>query len=213
MKDFNRLILHPDFRKTIDELADNRIFLPPSGEEHDLPHLNFSQNGGLTTNLEDIKGYNLNVKNGCRQKDKLRFSAYDESIMKFSALEGSAYFTSHSLVVVGSKQYVPVNLVTFYFYTRSQNILSKSKYIKFAFDPEVEAQRDCIIDRINFLVKYAPPRSLLFIDGALIAGDLYTYMISSIDKFLQKEIIPIFFVKNSRSNLVTKNIKQLKNEE
>jgi hypothetical protein len=40
---------------------------------------------------------------------------------------------------------------------------------------------------------------------------LYTYMIHAINKFLEKEIVPIFFVKNSTSNLITDNTPELKN--
>jgi len=206
MENFNKLIMHPDFKKTVEELSSKKIFLPSGGEEQNYNYLNFSQNGALVVNLEDIKSYPLDIHNGCRNKDKFLFSAYDESIIKFSALEGTAYFTSHSLVIAGEEEYAPINLVTFYFYTRSRLITSKSKYIKFSSDIELESTRDCVVDKKNFLIDYAPEKSLLFIDGPLIAGNLYTYMVSAIKEFLKKEIIPVFFVKNSLSNLVTENI-------
>jgi len=124
-------------------------------------------------------------------------------------LEGLAYFTAHSLVVNGDNEYVPVAFVTFNFYTRSKAIIEKSSYIKYANDPTVEYTRDYIKDKVNFLLEFAPSHSLLFIDGPLISGDLYTIMVDATDKFLQKDIVPIYFVKNSNSNIVTSNIDSL----
>jgi hypothetical protein len=167
----------------------------------------------LVSNLEDIRSFNLNAEHGeaIASKESL-YAAYDESILKYSALEGIAYFTSHSLVIVGRKDYIPLNLITFYFYTRSKSIKDTSKFIKHVDKPELESKRDYFKDRINFLDEFTPEGTLLFIDGPLIGGDLYTYMIDSVSKFLNKDIVPIFFVKNSDSNLVTDHIPSLKGE-
>ncbi len=210
MDNLNRLVLHPDFERTIKELSDKSIFLPYVGNQ-DSPHiLDFQTSGQLLTKLEEIKGYSLDPKKGSEASKQFLYSAYDESIMKFIALEGSAFFTAHSLIVAGDKEYIPVALATFRFYTRSESIVSKSEHIKFALDPEVEAKRDYMKDRLRFFLDYVPRKSLLFIDGPLIGGDLYTIMVDNNKKFLENEIVPIYFVKNSTSNIVTDNIKELK---
>jgi len=210
MPDLNKIILHPDFYKTISELSNNNIFLPRTGEEYNFKALALQKDSGLLTNLEEIKAYKQNVQNGCNHSRKISFSAYDESFLKYLALEGTAYFTTHSLTLVGKEEYVPVALVTFYFYTRSKSILSRSSYIKFAEEPDIESKRDYLKDRINFLLEYTPEKTILFIDGPLIGGDLYTLMMDANEKFLKKEIVPIFFVKNSTSNIVSENIESLK---
>jgi hypothetical protein len=210
MEALNRLILHPDFEKIFKELSDKNIFIPSIGDQN-TPHDNyFPTSGQIISNLEEIKGYSLDIKRGCEVTNKFLYSAYDESIMKFMALEGSAFFTAHSLVIIDNKEYIPVVFVSFNFYTRSKDIISKSSYIKYAIEPEIEFKRDYMKDRLHFLLKYSPPRSLLFIDGPLIGGDLYTISVDNNSKYLAKEIIPIYFVKNSISNIVTDNITGLK---
>lgn len=99
----NKLLLHPDFEKTLEELSDKDIFLPHFGYE-DSPHnISFQTLGQLLSNLEEIKAYKLDSNEGCNVTKDISYCAYDESIMKFSALEGTAYFTAHSLVVVGER--------------------------------------------------------------------------------------------------------------
>ncbi|MGQ9722595.1 MAG: DNA double-strand break repair nuclease NurA [Candidatus Jordarchaeum sp.] len=209
----NKLILGESFRETIEELGKMNIPLPKSStnEEFDFRNFAFPPNGELVTHIGEIKKYTLNAKQGEKMiSDNISISTYDESINKFLALEGTAYFTSHSLVTMIHKNYIPLNLLTFYFYTRSKEITERSDYIKYSVDPEMDSQKDYIKDKINFLEEYTPSNSILFIDGPLIGGDVYTFMIHAIERFLRKEIIPIFFVKNSTSNLVTDNTKELK---
>ena len=202
----NRLVLHPSFDKTLEELSDKDIFLPHFGYE-DSPHnLYFQTIGKKLSNLEEIKAYKMDPNEGCNVTNDVSYCAYDESIRKFSALEGAAYFTAHSLIVVGEKDYIPVTLAVFNFYTRSKDIIKMSSYIKFAEEPEIEFKRDYMKDRLEFLLEYAPKRSVLLIDGPLIGGDLYTIIVDSNYKFLEKEIIPIYIIKNSSSNIVTEQI-------
>ncbi len=72
------------------------------------------------------------------------------------------------------------------------------------------SQIDYIKDRIEFLVEYTPDGSVLFIDGPLIAGDVYVRMIGAMDTFHEKNLFPAFFIKNSNSNLVTDNTSGLR---
>ncbi|MCK4665207.1 DNA double-strand break repair nuclease NurA [Candidatus Dependentiae bacterium] len=187
------------------ELKQVNIILPPNptDEPMSLKGFQFPPNADIVHPLEEQKVYTLDSKNGNRYLKEVSFAGYDESIYKYLTLEGEAYLTSHSLVLIKNDNFIPVNLLTFYFYTRSKVLTEKLSNIKYTDNPNREFQRDYIKDKIDFLINYASSNSILFIDGPLIGGDLYTYMIHAIDKFIGNNIIPIFFVKNSDSNLVT----------
>jgi len=208
----NKLILQSSFNETLKELNKINIRLPrnASNIQLDFQNLIFPPNGKLVTPMQEISNINLNPKMGEKKAQGDRhIVAYDESINKFSALEGTAYLMSHSIIIAEETDFIPLNLLTFYFYTRSKEISNDSTFIKYSSDPEMDSQKDYVKDKIEFLIEYSPPRSILFIDGPLIGGDVYTFMIRAINQFLSKDIIPIFFVKNSSSNLVTDNIPNL----
>ncbi len=213
MDNLNKLLFHPSFNDTISEINKLNIQLPPkpSNQEMDFQLYTYPPNGMLVTTVEEIDRYVLGAKRGDKiaHDDTIIYCAYDESINKFSSLEGTAFLMSHSLIVATETDFIPLNLLTFYFYTRSKEITNKSKFIKHSTDPEMSSKKDYVNDKIEFLTEYSPPGSILFIDGPLIGGDVYTFMIHAINKFLSKDIIPIFFVKNSSSNLVTDNIPEL----
>ena len=136
-------------------------------------------------------------------------AAYDESINRFSALEGVAYFTSHSLTVVTPERYLPVNLLTFYFYTRSGELARRSEFVKESANPGMSSEIDYMEDKIGFLLEHVPNGSILLVDGPLIAGDAYVRFIRSINILHEHDILPIFFVKNSDSNLIVESQTQL----
>lgn len=210
---FNKLIVHPSFKATVEEINKMDISLPPvpSTVNLDLQNFIFPPNGELVTPTEEIAFYTLNPQKGQDSiNDNRTLVAYDESINKFSALEGTTFLTSHSLVLVDTDDYVPINLITLYFYTRSSYLVNNSPHIKYSIDPDMDSKKDYIKDKIEFLLENVPKRSILLIDGPLIGGDVYTYMIHAINKFLDRDIIPIFFVKNSSSNLITENTTELK---
>ena len=62
---------------------------------------------------------------------------------------------------------------------------------------------------MNFLSEYCVDGSILLIDGPLIAGDGYTTFIQYVDDFCRRDILSIFFVKNSNSNMVIDNNREL----
>lgn len=138
--------------------------------------------------------------------------AYDESVNKFEGLEGTAYLTSHSMVIHGTDDFIPVSLLTFYFYTRSSVLSKDSSYIKHTEEIETDSKLDYIQDREHLLGENVPENSVIFIDGPLIGSQMTKYTIDLSNLLLKKGIIPIFFVKNSDSNLVTDNITPLKNK-
>jgi len=209
----NKLLFHPKFTDTIADINKLNVRLPknPVNEEIDFQSHSFPPDGELVTNIEEIRAYPLDAHRGMETISNDRaIVAYDESINRYSTLEGESFLTSHSLIVMGLDDYIPVNLITFYFYTRSKNIAEDSISIRYSDSPEVQSKKDYINDKIDFLIKFVPEHSILLIDGPLIGGDYYVLMISAINRFLKKDIIPIFFVKNSTSNLVTDNLKEYK---
>jgi hypothetical protein len=210
----NKLIIHPSFNKTLEEIKKLKIKLPeiPENQEMDFNMYVFPQDAELVTNIEDIKAYKLEAKKGEEYtKNKgILISSYDESINKFTGIEGTAFLTSHSLILCHENDYLASNLLTFYFYTRSKLYAEKSKFIKHSEDPEVDSKKDYVKDRIDFIINSVPDNSIIFIDGPLIGGQISDYTIKLNDKLLRKNVIPIFFVKNSTSNLVTQRIKEIR---
>jgi hypothetical protein len=205
---FNKLIIDPRFNETVDEIKKINISLPPNPSQIniDLQEFIFPPNGQLSAPIGNIEVVNMDAQKGQEFYSNFKvISAYDESINKFAGLEGNTYFTSHSLIIIGEEDFLPVNLLTIYFYTRSKEITEQSEQIKYSDDPDVQSKKDYIADKIKFLLQNVPEKSILFIDGPLIGGDYYVLMINAIKQFHEKDIIPIFFVKNSSSNLVIDN--------
>lgn len=208
----SRLIFHPFFNDTIAELQKLEIKLPSTASdlELDFNTYEYPQNGELVSKIEEIGAYQLNPYEGAKYCTSMPICAYDESINKFEGLEGTAYLTAHSLIVHGQSDFIPVNLLTFYFYTRSGVLSQESKHIKCSGDPEVDSKKDYIADRKALLAENVPEKSVVFIDGPLVGGQMTNDTIELNDFLLKKRIIPIFFVKNSGSNLVTDNIEALR---
>ena len=209
---FNKVIIHPSYEETIKALHAESIDVPNISSEFDIDysHFMFPADGELVTPLENISKVDMNAKNGRIQCINGRpYLGYDESIRKYAAMEGTAYNTCHALVLANLEEYLPVTWITLYFYTRSEALSIKSEYIVQTDDPELQSKKDIMRDKLQFLIQRAPPSCLLLIDGPLIGGDVYTYMIHALHGFEEKGIIPLFFVKNSNSNLVVQNISKL----
>jgi hypothetical protein len=210
---YNKLIIHPSFHKTISELNEYKIGLPqiPLNQEYTFQSSIFPPDGKLVVNLDPIGRYKLSSKNGMEKISSYPpICAYDESIDFYYSLEGFGQLTSHSLIISTTKDYLPINYLTFYFYTRAGVLVKYAKHIRYSDKPEVIAQRDYIKDKMKLLIDNVPNKSILLIDGPLIGGDYYTDMLVKLKELDDKEIIPIFFVKNSDSYLVTDNIEEFK---
>jgi hypothetical protein len=131
--DFNQLIIDPRFDETFKEVSKLDVSLPGYQDNfgYALEDLIFSS-PDLVTPLSEIKSVKLDPQNGINLiQTGIPICAYDESTIKFQSLEGSAYFTSHSLVLLDKSDYLPVNYVTFYFYTKSKDIVKRSKLNRF----------------------------------------------------------------------------------
>jgi hypothetical protein len=208
----SRLLFHPSFDETIAELKKHKILLPktPTDLELDFATYGYPQNGELVVSAEAFGKYKLDYKEGQKLCNETPICAYDESVNKYEGLEGTAYLTSHSMVIHGQTDFIPVNLLTFYFYTRSTVLSEDSKFIKYSEDVEVDSKKDYIVDREKLLSDNVPEKSAMFIDGPLIGSQMTRYTLDLNNMLLRKGVAPIFFVKNSSSNLVIENVSELK---
>lgn len=214
MTSANKIVLHKAFRETIESLKDIGIRLPPdfSDSEMDFSAYVFPPNGDVVQSIEEIKGYKLNPKNGeLISKQNSLFCAYDESLKKFSSLEGTAVSISHSLIVQNQTEYIPQVLLTFNFYTRARKYIESNDFIKYSIDHDTDSKKDYISDRNLFLLENVPADSLLLIDGPLIGGQVSSSAVTLNEGLLEKNIIPLFFVKNSASDLVISYVPALEN--
>jgi hypothetical protein len=208
----NRLILQDDFRGRIEEVRKVNVTLTQKPTQSDVEIVDIVSKNGVINVVEPIGKYDLNPKQGNELSKVVAFGGYDESKYKFLTLEGTAHVTTHSIVTYAGRELYPVNKITFYFYTRSNKLINLSKFIKYSEDPESDSNRDYAEDRSEFIETYALDNTILFIDGQMIGGNITSYTIKMVDYLHKKNVIPIFIVKNSNSNLVVDNIPSLRNE-
>ena len=207
----NKLLIHPAFKETIAEI---KKFNPKITKTSINEQISYDLNEGGDGIIEMIEKEEKYVLKPV-SLEKLAVEgnnilAYDESINKFACLEGNAVMTSHSLIMLGKTDYVPSCFITFYFYTHSQTYSKNSKFIKYSIEAEVDSKRDYLDNRTKFILDVVPESSLLLIDGPLLGSQSSGYTIKMNAELLKKDIFPIFFVKNSSSNLVIDNHPSLK---
>lgn len=160
--------------------------------------------------IGEISRIPLNPQNGYLFSENVIFGGYDESKLEFITLEGVASITSHALVEKVDKEFIPVSYITLYFYTRSGEIVTNSKYIKYSSDVTSDSNRDYAEDRNTLIQNHILDNSILFVDGPLISSNLTSYSLRLINALHQMNVIPIFFVKNSESNLLINSISSMK---
>jgi len=212
--DFNKLILHPGFKKTIKDLGNIKVTMSNISSDVDIDYSGsvFSKDGAVVVDKKKITKIRLDPSNGNKLiNNPFSVFGYDESIDRFDSLEGIAFSAAHTIVLLEGNDYLPASYLTFYFYTKSQIIHKKSEYIKISSEIDRDSKIDFIQDKIKFLQETIPENSILLIDGPLIAGDVYTYFIKPVIEMSKNRIIPIFFIKNSTSNMIINNIKEYKN--
>jgi hypothetical protein len=215
METLNKVIVDPDFFKTVNELRKKNISIAdtPNQSDFDFSFATFPPNGKISL-LEELGPVDLDPRNGERvsRSGKFLLSGYDESTWDYKALEGTAFFTSHSLVIVAEDRYLPIIYLSTQFYTRSRLMAEDSKLLVCTDDPISESKKQYAVDRSDFLERYSPDGTLLFIDGPLIGAQMTSYTVKSVRKLHSKKVIPIFFIKNSMSNLVTDNVPELRGQ-
>jgi len=217
----NKFILHPQFKDRVSSLRNKVEFtsLIPTSINVSNDTTQYQSSAKLSS-IGPVKSEPLNPKRGKDFLDNIRCMAYDESIDKFQALEGSGYVTCHSLVSVENDDFVSANCLSFAFYTRSKTLLEQNSTIKgvdesykmgFGNEDPIEAsyKNDYNKERTIFILKNCPDFSLILIDGPLISGVKTVFSIQLNDKLLERSVIPIFIVKNSASNLVVDQTAEL----
>lgn len=158
------------------------------------------------TPIEDEGVYKLNAENGMNAINEKNHSicAYDESIATYAALEGKAVMTSHALVYMRPDRYIPITYLRLNFYTQSDKIIKVAKKSAIKTDnPDRQAAIDRAIDKMDLIKKHCIDNSILFIDGPLIGGDAYTSVMGDIIGLSERNIVPVFFVKNSNSRMIS----------
>lgn len=208
-----RLIIHPDFYKTIDAIENSKfsLFRTSTQTNFDFDPFTYPSDDNLLTKIEDIDFKNLDIQNGQQMIYKFpMIVGYDESIYIFPGLEGSSCLTTHCLILHGANEYLPIVMPTYYFYTRSKTYFANNSVIRYTNEVEEEMKKDYTKDRLKFLMDNVPNNSIVFIDGPLIGGNL-SYATRELNRgLLNKGALPVFFVKNSNSNLVTDNDSDLR---
>lgn len=209
----NKVILQSDFNERVDEVrkVNLSIVQKPTSADVIIPFIT-SVDNQLLKAVEEISSYDLNPSNGNSIAKETCFGGYDESKFKFLSLEGEAHITTHAIDYYIEDNNTPICTITFYFYTRSKNIVDKSQFIKFTDDISSQSNLDYALDRSELIANYALDNSILFIDGPLIGGNISHFSVDLVQKLQTKNILPVFIVKNSDSNLVVDNINGLRDE-
>jgi len=207
-----QIIISPDLYETIEDLKratinvrSNPYFSTPLEEDE------LGTNGGVTI-LDDSALSDLDPEDGYTtiiNSDRHIFG-YDESMLCIPALEGIGYFFSHSLVLLGKENYLPVIQLSFRFYTRSKTIANGKNKITYCADTNVESKRDYVKGRRNLIENYVPAHSVLLLDGPLVGSQVTSENVEMNRNLLQKDIIPFFIVKNSESLMVVDSRPDLK---
>lgn len=209
LKALNRLILQKDYQQRIADLKKIRPTIISKPTEEALA-FDFSDSYGTIDFLEPLGSCKLDATLGEKYIKQCIVSGYDESKLKYSALEGVAYLTTHSIVTLSENDYLPANYLTFYFYTKIKSGVDQSSFVKFTDDIIASSNLDYLLDR-NFLIDtYSVDNSIIFIDGPFIGGNSTSYSLKLIASLHEKNIIPVFFIKNSESDLIINTSDNLK---
>lgn len=215
---FGKIITHPHFFKSLIELKRNNINLPNIAVPVSVDFIShtFPSSEGVLSFLDIEEKHPLNVIDGENLiKNGYLVAAYDESIDKFDAIEGSAYLTAHSIIFLGENDYLPVVKLSFNFFTRSNLISKKSEYIQHSDNIENKRNELYVNERDEFFMEnfhHFPKNTIILIDGPLIGGQI-SYQTTKLNSWmLEHDFIPIFIVKNSSSNLVTDYVEKLRNK-
>lgn len=200
-----RIIFSENYKATIDSIK--------------LINNSFSSNASIVKSYSDtidlsidseiriIKKHNKIVRfSQANLKPPEILSAYDESILELNSLEGKVRCIVHSAVIQNKVEYIPAAYVTLKFFTKSKLIRGKtSEFTDIIRSDDIvkEISKEYIKEREFFLSKAAPNNSIIFIDGSMFSGAATSGNFILIKHLLSKGCLPIFFVKNSESTIIT----------
>ena len=210
LEPLNKFLFQDDFQNRLEAVKKIKVTLTETPKVQQININNDPNESGVLKVLEAGKPIKLDLKNGCEFAKSAIIEGYDESKLQFLTLEGIASFISHAMVCYANDDLLPVTYLSFYFYSRSEKVIEKSKYFRSTKDPGAEENRDYAIDRNFILEKYAVSDSLLIIDGPLIGGNISSYTTKLVENLEIRNVSPIFIVKNSDSNLVIDNVEEYK---
>lgn len=203
VKLIRKVSLHPDFSKTVDELREKKIFFDNIAKQGGTERITESYGGAnKVEKIEEEWVFEVDITNGSTISDSFNLAGYDETIQKFRSLEGTSILVVYVLSYLGENDYYPSALVTLNFYTSSKAIAENSTTLKYSESTEGIINKDITDNKTRFIIDNIQPYTLLLIDGPLIAGDYYTTLLDNIKELHEKDVIPVFIVKNSDSNLV-----------
>jgi len=210
-KTLNRVIVQDAFHEKIEAIRKiNLNFIqPPTILTQDYP-ISQTSSQALLSQLETPLVFDCDPKLGMDYSRRVLFGGYDESKAQFLALEGEAQLTTHVVTQIFEDEIIPCCKVSFYFYSQSELLIKQSQYVKYSKDIAKDSNLDYVIDRNELILESTLEDSILFIDGPLIGGNISSYNLDLVDKLHKKNILPIFIIKNSESNLVVDNLPELK---
>lgn len=209
----NRFILQEGFNEKLTAIGRLNLSVTQKPTQGDINIIESLTAANSTLDVIDsVKAIPLNHHRGQQFSKKVVFGGYDESKLQFITLEGIVNITSHSLVEVTNREYIPIGYITVYFYTRSNEIVQKSEHVKYSLNAEADSNRDYAEDRNHLIQDNVLGNSILFIDGPFIGGNISSFSLKLLDELHNKNVIPIFFVKNSDSNLVVDNLSSIRNK-
>jgi len=211
IKELNRVIVQDQFYEKIDAIRNLKLNLlkDPSLVGHSDPP-EITSHSATLTQIEPDLVYDCDPQLGMNYAKEVIFSGYDESKAQFLALEGEAQLTTHVVTHFFRDNIIPACKISFYFYSQSKMLEKQSKYVKFSKEITSDSNVDYINDRNDIILTTALDGSILFVDGPLIGGNISSYNLKLVDSLLSKNVIPIFVVKNSDSNLVIDYTSSLK---
>jgi hypothetical protein len=209
----NRFILQEGFNEKLTAVGRLNLSITQKPTQGDINIIETLTAAGSTLDvIDEVKRIELDPHKGERFSKEVIFGGYDESKLQFVTLEGIVNITSHSLVEVSSREYIPLGYITVYFYTRSNDLVQKSEHVKYSLNAEADSNRDYAEDRNRVIMDNVLENSILFIDGPFIGGNITSYSLKLLDELHRKNVIPVFFVKNSDSNLVVDNLTAIRNK-
>ena len=202
----SKLSVSEGFFQLMEDLNDQKIELPRKSEDYSLEFSVPSQSGDKLERLENEGKHKFDSDKGIDFLKGKTLFAYDESVNKYKALEGSAFLTCHSLVQMTEKTYKPIPHLTVDFYTKSTDIADASEFIQ---EPDVnedigsKSKKESVKDRNKVILENTKENSIVFIDGPLVGAQTTSLSLKLVEGLRKKGCTPIFFVKNSDSSMVT----------
>ncbi len=219
---FNKEVqIDSGFAELIKEINESDIQLPHNpvilvGEQildsisltYELERMDDQQTIDGSIELKIEKGYDI------AQNEAILIAAYDESIAYYSTLEGKLAYISHSLLFMRDGAYYPLNKLSVLFCTSSSIVHKKinGSILATKWDVDTTINVEIAKQKGRFITENSYKNTILLIDGPLIAGDGLAYFQGSVNELVENNIIPIFIVKNSMSDVIIKSNPKLKEQ-